>query len=81
MRPNVDSETFVGYLGRKQHTESKLIDTRLPLIRLLQQSQLYDANTVMDSLSEAGPLYIEKTFIYGRVSDPRSRSSLTFFFF
>ncbi|SAM07114.1 hypothetical protein [Absidia glauca] len=66
MRPNVDSETFVGYLGRKQHTESKLIDTRLPLIRLLQQSQLYDANTVMDSLSEAGPLYIEKTFIYGR---------------
>ncbi|KAI8342937.1 CNH domain-containing protein [Chlamydoabsidia padenii] len=67
MRPNVDNDTFVGYLGRKQHTHSKLIATRLLLIKLLEQSQIYDPNTVMDSLSEAGPLYIEKTFIYARL--------------
>ncbi|KAI8093371.1 uncharacterized protein BX664DRAFT_357822 [Halteromyces radiatus] len=67
LKPNMESETFVGYLGRLQHNESKLVQVRLALLRLLQQSQLYDANIVLKSLSEDSPLYIEKAIIFGRL--------------
>ncbi|CAO3595317.1 unnamed protein product [Absidia cylindrospora] len=67
MKPNVDSETFVGFLGRKQHVESKLFVKRLPLLRLLQESQLYDATTILDALLKTGHLQIEKAIVFGRI--------------
>lgn len=71
--PIVDDEegfnnsTFVGYLGLEQQ-QTHLVKLRLLLIQLLQSSQLYSPEILLDALSKAGPLDIEKVIVYGRVN-------------
>lgn len=67
MEPNIIDETFVGYIGN-QAKKSQLLQVRLSLLRLLQDSELYDANQVLESLIAVEPLDIEKAIIYGRVN-------------
>ncbi|GAN02424.1 transforming growth factor-beta receptor-associated protein 1 isoform X1 [Mucor ambiguus] len=59
--------TFVGYLGREQQ-QTHLVKLRLKLIQLLQSSQLYSPQVLLDVLTKAGPLDIEKVIVYGRMS-------------
>ncbi|CAO3630338.1 unnamed protein product [Cunninghamella echinulata] len=66
IEPNITDETFVGFLGR-QAKNSQLVQVRLSLLRLLQDSELYDTNEVLECLLVAGPLDIEKAIIYGRL--------------
>ncbi|KAI9308017.1 hypothetical protein BJ944DRAFT_260999 [Cunninghamella echinulata] len=66
IEPNITDETFVGFLGRKAKN-SQLVQVRLSLLRLLQDSELYDTNEVLECLLVAGPLDIEKAIIYGRL--------------
>lgn len=62
-----NAATFVGYLGREQQ-QTHLVKLRLKLIQLLQSSQLYSPPVLLDALTKAGPLDIEKVIVYGRVS-------------
>ncbi|KAI8640536.1 vacuolar sorting protein 39 domain 2-domain-containing protein [Parasitella parasitica] len=62
-----NNSTFVGYLGLEQQ-QTHLVKKRLLLIQLLQSSQLYSPQTLLDALVKAGPLDIEKVIVYGRMS-------------
>ncbi|KAK4513889.1 uncharacterized protein ATC70_005896 [Mucor velutinosus] len=62
-----NAATFVGYLGREQQ-QTNLVKLRLKLIQLLQNSQLYSPHALLDALTKAGPLDIEKVIVYGRMS-------------
>ncbi|KAL9546656.1 hypothetical protein MBANPS3_006557 [Mucor bainieri] len=62
-----NAATFVGYLGREQQ-QTHLVQLRLKLIQLLQSSQLYSPQVLLDALTKAGPLDIEKVIVYGRMS-------------
>ncbi|KAI8346357.1 hypothetical protein EDC96DRAFT_521434 [Choanephora cucurbitarum] len=59
--------TFVSYLGLQQQ-HSKLARTRLVLIRMLQNSSVYYPEVLLDALTKAGPLDIEKVIVYGRLN-------------
>ncbi|KAI9472064.1 MAG: CNH domain-containing protein [Benjaminiella poitrasii] len=59
--------TFVGFL-ESQPSPSHLIQLRVSLIRLLQTSELYSADTLLDALTKAGPLDIEKVIVYGKMN-------------
>lgn len=61
-----NNSTFVGFLG-SQKNETQLVKLRLLLIRLLQSSQLYSPDILLQELIKAGPLNIEKVIVYGRV--------------
>lgn len=65
-----NKSTFVGYLG-VQAEKTELVKFRLPLIRLLQNSQLYSPDILVNILTKAGPLDIEKVIVYGRVGKPQ----------
>jgi hypothetical protein len=62
-----NNSTFVGYLG-SQKNQTQLVKLRLSLIRLLQSSQLYSPDILLQALTKAGPLNIEKVIVYGRVN-------------
>ncbi|CAO0793490.1 unnamed protein product [Mucor circinelloides] len=62
-----NNSTFVGYLGLEQQ-QTHLVKLRLKLIQLLQSSQLYSAEILLEALTKAGPLDIEKVIVYGRMS-------------
>ncbi|GAA5809917.1 hypothetical protein MFLAVUS_003332 [Mucor flavus] len=61
----LNQSTFVGYLGSQK---SPLVKLRLLLIRLLQSSQLYSPEVILNVLIKAGPLDIEKAIVFGRMS-------------
>ncbi|KAG1464110.1 hypothetical protein G6F46_003095 [Rhizopus delemar] len=58
--------TFVGYLSTKK-SHLRLVQLRLSLIRFLQKSSLYLPEIVMETLTKAGPLDIEKCIVYGKL--------------
>jgi hypothetical protein len=62
-----NNSTFVGYIGA-QKNQTQLVKLRLLLIRLLQSSQLYSPEILLNALTKAGPLDIEKVIVYGRVN-------------
>ncbi|KAI9031812.1 hypothetical protein CLU79DRAFT_730299 [Phycomyces nitens] len=57
--------TFVGFLCHQEQTS--LVKSRLLLIKLLQCSPLYSAETLLEALSKDGPLDIERVIVYGRM--------------
>lgn len=57
--------TFVGYLTTQN---TPLVKLRLSLIRLLLRSQLYSPDILLNVLTKAGPLDIEKVIVFGRMS-------------
>ncbi|CEG63955.1 hypothetical protein RMATCC62417_01017 [Rhizopus microsporus] len=59
--------TFLGYLST-QKSRLRLVQLRLVLIRFLQRSNIYSPEVVMNALSEAGPLDIEKAIIFGKMN-------------
>ncbi|KAL0078710.1 hypothetical protein F4703DRAFT_1796795 [Phycomyces blakesleeanus] len=63
-KPPIQS-TFVGFLSHQKQTN--LVKARLSLIKLLQCSPLYSAETLLEALSKDGPLDIEKVIVYGRM--------------
>lgn len=66
----LNQSTFVGYLGSQK---SPLVKLRLLLIRLLQSSQLYSPEVLLNVLTKAGPLDIEKAIVFGRVITTHSQ--------
>jgi hypothetical protein len=58
------NSTFVGYLATQN---TPLVKLRLLLIRLLLRSQLYSPDILLNVLTKAGPLDIEKAIVFGRV--------------
>lgn len=59
--------TFLGYLST-QKSQLRLVQLRLVLIRFLQRSNIYSPEVVMNALSEAGPLDIEKAIVFGKMN-------------
>ncbi|KAI7898931.1 uncharacterized protein BX663DRAFT_442228 [Cokeromyces recurvatus] len=59
--------TFVDYL-ESQQSNFRFIKPRLLLIQLLEISQLYSPEILLNVLTEAGPLNIEKAVVYGRMN-------------
>jgi hypothetical protein len=70
--------TFVGYLGTLK-PQTQLVRLRLLLIRLLLKSPLYSPETLLDTLSKAGPLDIEKAIVYGRVKKKKKKKKTCLF--
>ncbi|KAL4211163.1 vacuolar sorting protein 39 domain 2-domain-containing protein [Rhizopus microsporus] len=64
---DLSHSTFLGYLST-QKTQLRLVQLRLVLIRFLQRSNIYSPEIVMNALSEAGPLDIEKAIVFGKMN-------------
>jgi hypothetical protein len=58
--------TFMAYMA--QHaSDSKLVQMRLRLLKLLQRSRMYDPSTVLDRLNTSEQLQLEHAILYGKV--------------
>ncbi|ORX54477.1 hypothetical protein DM01DRAFT_1321815 [Hesseltinella vesiculosa] len=66
MEPNRPSPTFVSFLCEKTPS-TPLLQIRLRLLRLLQQSSSYEASSLLTLLDQTGPLQIEKAIVYGKL--------------
>ncbi|KAG1471819.1 hypothetical protein G6F56_001908 [Rhizopus delemar] len=63
---DLSHSTFIGYLNAEK-SQIRLVQLRLSLIKFLQRSSLYLPEIVMEALTKAGPLDIEKCIVYGRM--------------